>query len=230
MSSPNPLSNSSAIRGDSVEVWNPLKRKYEAVGESIVGLAPEDLNSIELLAQAIDNDPNYFQTVAAGLSAKADQQAVDADLSLLGDLVNTKASSSSVASATAALQAQVDTKASSSDLAALSSSVQTKQDALLQVPADTETEELLTGAFLKGIYGVAPVQISTNANILDPNDTKVGHIRVRLDQSFQASLALKADTDAALALKADSSALSSFQSSVALDLQTRPRSRLSPAS
>ena len=121
MSTPNPLSNSSAIRADSVEVWNPLKRKYEAVGESIVGLAPDDLNSIELLAQAIDNDPNYFQTVAAGLTAKADRDDVDADLALLTDLVNTKASSSSVAAADAALQTQVDAKASSSDLAALSS-------------------------------------------------------------------------------------------------------------
>jgi hypothetical protein len=198
-------------------VWNPLKRKYEAVGESIVGLAPEDLSSIELLAQAIDNDPNYFQTVAAGLSAKADREDVDADLSLLTDLVNTKASSSSVTAATAALHAQVDTKASSSDLAALNSTVQTKQDALLRVPADAETEELLTGAFLKGVYGVAPVQISTNANILDPNDTKVGHIRVRLDQAYPDSLALKADTEAALAQKADSSA----RTAVALDLQTK---------
>ena len=50
MSSPNPLSNSSAIRADSVEVWNPLKRKYMSIQESVVGLAPEDLNSIELLA------------------------------------------------------------------------------------------------------------------------------------------------------------------------------------
>jgi hypothetical protein len=204
-----------------VEVWNPLKRKYEAIGESIVGLAPDDLNSIELLAQAIDNDPNYFQTVAAGLTAKADQAAVDADLSLLTDLVNTKASSSALSTATAALQTQVDTKASADALAALSSTVQTKQDALLQVPADAETEELLTGSFLKGIYGVAPVQISTNANILDPNDTKVGHLRVRLDQAYKDSLATKADTDAALALKADSSALTSFQSAVALDLQTK---------
>jgi hypothetical protein len=89
------------------------------------------------------------------------------------------------------------------------------------VPADAETEELLTGAFLKGNYGVAPVQIRTNANILDPNDTKVGHLRVRLDQAFQDSLALKAETEASLALKADSSALSSFQSSVALDLQQK---------
>ena len=199
MSSPNPLSNSNAIRADKVEVWNPLKRKYEAVGESIVGLAPDDLNSIELLAQAIDNDPNYFQTVAAGLTAKADRAEVDADLSLLTDLVNTKASSSSVAAADSALQAQVDTKASADALAALSSTVQTKQDALLQVPADAETQELLTGAFLKGVYGVAPVQISTNANILDPTDAKVGHIRVRLDEAFQDSLARKAETDASLA-------------------------------
>jgi hypothetical protein len=43
--------------------------------------------------------------------------------------------------------------------------------------------------------------------VLDPNDTKLGHLRVRLDSSYQASLALKADTEAALALKADNTAL-----------------------
>jgi hypothetical protein len=42
-----------------------------------------------------------------------------------------------------------------------------------------------------------------------------------LDQAYQDSLALKADTEAAIALKADSSALSWFQSAVALDLQTK---------
>jgi hypothetical protein len=51
----------------------------------VVGLAPADLNSIELLAQAIDNDPNYFQTVAAGLTAKANRADVDTDLALLND-------------------------------------------------------------------------------------------------------------------------------------------------
>jgi hypothetical protein len=126
MSSPNPLSNSSTIRADTIEVWNPLKRKYEAVGVSIVGLAPDDLNSIELLAQAIDNDPNYLQTVTAGLTATAGRAEVDADFSLLTGLVNTKASSSALASATAALQAQVDTKASADALAAPSSTMQTK--------------------------------------------------------------------------------------------------------
>jgi hypothetical protein len=100
-----------------VEVRNPLKRKYDAVNESIVGIAPADLNSIELLAQAIDNDPNYFQTVAAGLSAKADQEDVDAGLSRLSGLVDAKASSSALASAAAALQAQVYTKASADALA-----------------------------------------------------------------------------------------------------------------
>ena len=57
----NPVSNSNAIRADSVEIWNPLKRKYQSIQESVVGLAPEDLNSIELLAQAIGNDPTYFR-------------------------------------------------------------------------------------------------------------------------------------------------------------------------
>jgi hypothetical protein len=137
-------------------VWNPLKRKYQSIQETVVGLAPADLNSSELLAQAIDNNPNYFQTVAAGLSAKADQAAVDTDLALLTDLVNTKASSSTVAAADAALQSQLDTKASADSVAALSSTVATKQDALIPVQADSETEEVLVGQFVKGIYGSSP--------------------------------------------------------------------------
>jgi hypothetical protein len=83
------------------------------------------------------------------------------------------------------------------------------------VPTDSETEELLTGALLKGIYGVEPIRISTNANILDPNDTKLGHLRVRLDDAYQASLATRADTDAALALKANQSDLATLGATVA---------------
>jgi hypothetical protein len=128
MSSPNPLSNSSSLRADRIEVWNGQKRKYEEVGASIIGLAPDDLNSIELLAQAIDNNPNYFQTVAAGLTAKADKSDVDADLALLTGIVNTKAATSALTSTAASLQTQIDTKASSSALASLSSTVLTKQD------------------------------------------------------------------------------------------------------
>jgi hypothetical protein len=74
--------------------------------------------------------------------------------------------------------------------------------------------------FVKGIYGVDPVRISTNVS-LDPTDTKAGHIRLRLDQGYQDTLALKADTEAALALKASSVSLAALQSSVALDLQTK---------
>ena len=94
-----PLTNSDSIRADSVEVWNPLKRKYQTIQESVVGLAPSDLNSIELLAQAIDNDPNYFQTVAAGLSAKASSSELTA--------VNTTLQGQ-VAAGAAALREQVD--------------------------------------------------------------------------------------------------------------------------
>ena len=118
-----PLTNSDSIRADSVEVWNPLKRKYQTIQESVVGLAPEDLNSIELLAQAIGNDPNYFDTVAAGLSAKADAAEVAADFLALSATVDTKASSSAVAEADAELQEQINLKASSASVAELSSQV-----------------------------------------------------------------------------------------------------------
>jgi hypothetical protein len=134
--------------------------------------------------------------------------------------VNTKASSSTVAAADAALQSQLDTKASADSVAALSSTVATQQNALIPVQADSETEEILMGQFVKGIYGVDPVRISTNVS-LHPTDTKAGHIRVRLDQAYQDTLALKADTEAALAQKASSASLTALQSSVALDLHTR---------
>jgi hypothetical protein len=88
-----------------VEVWNPLKRRYEQIGESIVGLAPSDLNSIELLAQAIDNDPNYFQTVAGASPPKRTEQK-SMPTSLCLQAVNTKA----ISAALAALSSTVQTK------------------------------------------------------------------------------------------------------------------------
>jgi len=171
-----------------------------------VGLAPEDLNSIELLAQAIGNDATYFQTVAEGLAAKADAADVAADFATLAGVVDTKASSSSVAAADVALQEQIDTKASTDSVAQLSSQVATKQPALLQVPTDAATEELLEGSFLKGLYGVAPVDVTTHLS-LDPTDTKTGHIRLSLDPNFTASIAYQEDVDTALAQKADTTAL-----------------------
>ena len=60
------LSNTSTLRADAVEVWDSNTNTYKEIQELIVGLPPSTLNSIELLAGAIGNDPNYFETVASG--------------------------------------------------------------------------------------------------------------------------------------------------------------------
>ena len=74
------LSNSSTLRADAVEVWDSNTNTYKEIQELIVGLPPSTLNSIELLAGAIGNDPNYFETVASGLTAKSDLAYVNSEL------------------------------------------------------------------------------------------------------------------------------------------------------
>jgi hypothetical protein len=188
MANPSPLSNSANLRADSFEVWNPRKRKYEPVGASIVGLAPDDLNTIELVAQAIDNDPNYFQNIAAGLSAKADRSDVDAELSLLAGLVNTKASASDTA-------ASLALKADQSGLDALGATVATK--------ASQAQLDFVGQNFQPRITAFEPLALVPRT---DPNDNPFSELSIDLDAyATTAALALKAgaaDTAAALALKA----------------------------
>jgi hypothetical protein len=208
MSSPNPLSNSSDIRADSVSVWNPLKRKYQSIQETVVGLAPADLNSSELLALAIGKDPNYFEPVAAGLTAKANRAHVDVDLALLTDLVNTKASSSTVTAADAALQSQLDTnaaateaalalKASSASLAALQSSVtldlQTRAglDALSGFVSQLEPGFVTQAPLVKGIDGTGQRLLG-----IPSYDADLG------SKANAADTYTKAQVDSSLALKA----------------------------
>ncbi len=59
----NALSNLSSIRADVIEVWDTRTLTYrpiqDSIQQSIVGLAPSTLNSIELVAAAIGNDPGF---------------------------------------------------------------------------------------------------------------------------------------------------------------------------
>ena len=57
------LSNLHSIRADVIEVWDPVSLRYKTIQETIVGLPPATLNSIELLASAIGNDPGFFEAV-----------------------------------------------------------------------------------------------------------------------------------------------------------------------
>ncbi len=74
------LSNTTSIRADVMEVWDPSTQSYKTIQETIVGLPPVTLSSIELLASAIGNDPGHFSTVADGLNSKAETSYVDSQL------------------------------------------------------------------------------------------------------------------------------------------------------
>jgi hypothetical protein len=63
--------------------------------DSVQGLAPETLNSLEKLASALNNDSNYFQTVSGAIDNKADKATtynkaeVDAALIVKADQATT---------------------------------------------------------------------------------------------------------------------------------------------
>ena len=67
------LSNSKDIVANSVSVvkGNRFVDVLETI-DAVQGLAPETLNSLEKLANALNNDSNYFQTVSSAISNKAD--------------------------------------------------------------------------------------------------------------------------------------------------------------
>ena len=67
------LSNSKDIVANSVSVvkGNTFVDVLETI-DAVQGLAPETLNSLEKLANALNNDSNYVQTVSNAISNKAD--------------------------------------------------------------------------------------------------------------------------------------------------------------
>ncbi len=86
------LSNLHSIRADVIEVWDPVALRYKTIQETIVGLPPSTLNSIELVAAAIGNDADYFTSVAEGLDAKAESSYVDSELAARDVTIAAKAS------------------------------------------------------------------------------------------------------------------------------------------
>ena len=99
----------------------------DAVKDSVVGVPPSSLNTLEKLSAAISNDPNYFSTMQAAVNAKASQSTTytkddvntflagktdDAELTTaVGTLT---ASIGTVAAAAVIVQAAVNTKANAS--------------------------------------------------------------------------------------------------------------------
>ncbi len=117
------LSNLNSIRADVIEVWDPVALSYKTIQETIVGLPPSTLNSIELVAAAIGNDPDYFTSVAEGLSAKAESSFVASELASRAVIIASKASTADVNTACgrggaeiALLKKGLESKASTADL------------------------------------------------------------------------------------------------------------------
>jgi hypothetical protein len=84
-----PLSNLTSIRGDVIELWNAPAKKYLGIQELVLGIPPASMNTLEKVAAAIGNDPDYFETIAAGLDSKADLSFVNEELADKADLVLT---------------------------------------------------------------------------------------------------------------------------------------------
>ena len=90
------LSNSKDIVANSISVVKG-NRIIDVINtiDDVTGIAPSTLNSLEKLANALNNDSNFFQTVSGAISDKADvattynKTEVDTALSLKADQVTT---------------------------------------------------------------------------------------------------------------------------------------------
>ena len=85
------LNNSKDIVASSIGIikGNKTIDVVEAIS-AVQGLAPETLNSLEKVATAIDNNPQFFQTVASGLAAKADKSELTAAVNTINTSINAK--------------------------------------------------------------------------------------------------------------------------------------------
>ena len=84
------LNNSKDIVANSLSIikGNKTIDVLETI-DAVQGLAPETLNSLEKLANALNGDSNYFQTVATAISDKADKSTTHTR-SVVDQLIDSK--------------------------------------------------------------------------------------------------------------------------------------------
>ena len=85
------LSNSSTLRADVIELWDATASRYVGIQELLIGIPPGDMDTLEKVANAIGNDPTYFQSIAAGLDSKASLAYTNSELLKTSDLSTTTA-------------------------------------------------------------------------------------------------------------------------------------------
>ena len=64
--------NLTTIEADSVKTWDPVVKRYVDLRDSVVGLAPETLDTLEKIAASIGDDPDYAAYVDGELATKRD--------------------------------------------------------------------------------------------------------------------------------------------------------------
>ena len=70
----NPTSNTTSIEADSIRQWDPVVKRYVELRDSVVGLAPETLDTLAKIANSIANDPDYATYVAGQLTLKVQER------------------------------------------------------------------------------------------------------------------------------------------------------------
>ena len=197
------LSNLNSIRADVIEVWDAGSLSYKTIQETIVGLPPATLNSIELLASAIGNDPGFFEAVSTGLAAKADTSSVESELASRDTAIATKASSVELTSELTTRDTTIATKASTVEL---ESQLATVNTALESKASSTDVVEEL--ALIDTALG-SKVSSVTLASELATRDTALAGKASATELTSQIST-----VTAAVALKASATELTSQISTV----------------
>ena len=64
-----PTTNLSQVQADAFYVWDPASKTYVNLQSSTVGLAPSTLSTLQALAAAVKNDPQFSTNLAATTTA-----------------------------------------------------------------------------------------------------------------------------------------------------------------
>ena len=67
-------SNSTTIQADAFYVWDAASKTHVNLQTPITGLAPETLNTLNELASAVGNDPNFASNLARRFRIKSTQR------------------------------------------------------------------------------------------------------------------------------------------------------------
>ena len=137
------LSNSSTIRADTIEICDSDSSTYKGIQQLVLGIPPASMNTLEKLAAAIGNDPEYFETVAAGLDSKADLALTTSELAGKEPLVTLAVNRVVTTTNSGQLEASNVSNTELASLSGVSSSVQSQLDS--KEPTYTAISPLVEG-------------------------------------------------------------------------------------